>query len=49
MELVKTETTIPYDTPKLSLWGIRGSPATLYYQSISERDSGWAWIHPRDR
>jgi hypothetical protein len=46
MELVKTETTIPYDTPMMSLWGIRGSPATLYYQSLSERDSGWAWIHP---
>jgi hypothetical protein len=46
MELVKTETTIPYDTPKMALWGIRGSPATLYYQSLAERDSGWAWIHP---
>lgn len=46
MELVKTETTIPYDTPKMALWGIRGSPATLYYQSLQERDSGWAWIHP---
>jgi hypothetical protein len=46
MELVKTETTIPYDTPKMSLWGIRGSPPILYYQSLYERDSGWAWIHP---
>lgn len=46
MELVKTLTTIPYDTPRLSLWGIRGSPPTLYYHSLEERDSGWAWIHP---
>lgn len=46
MELVKTLTTIPYDTPRLSLWGIRGTPPTLYYHSLEERDSGWAWIHP---
>lgn len=46
MEVVKTETTIPFDTPKLSLWGIRGTPPVLYYQSLAERDSGWAWIHP---
>jgi hypothetical protein len=46
LELVKTLTTIPYDTPKLALWGIRGSPPTLYYHSLEERDSGWAWIHP---
>jgi len=46
MEVVKTETTIPFDTPKLSLWGIRGTPPVLYYQSLNERDSGWAWIHP---
>jgi hypothetical protein len=49
MELVKTETTIPFDTPKMALWGIRGTPATLYYQSLQERDSGWAWIHPEGR
>jgi hypothetical protein len=46
MELVKTLTTIPYDTPKLALWGIRGTPPTLYYHSLDERDSGFAWIHP---
>ena len=46
MELVKTETTIPFDTPKMALWGIRGSPPILYHQSLYERDSGWAWIHP---
>jgi hypothetical protein len=46
MELVKTLTTIPYDTPKISLWGIRGTPATLYYHSLDERDSGHAWVHP---
>lgn len=46
MELVKTETTIPFDTPKMSLWGIRGTPPVLYYQSLDERDSGFAWIHP---
>lgn len=49
LELVKTETTIPFDTPKLSLWGIRGTPPILYYQSLDERDSGWAWIHPEGR
>ena len=26
LELVKTLTTIPYDTPRISLWGIRGTP-----------------------
>src|SRR5690606_3790012 len=31
---------------RLSLWGIRGAPPTLYYHSLEERDSGWAWIHP---
>jgi hypothetical protein len=46
LELVKTLTTIPFDTPKISLWGIRGNPPTLYYHSLEERDSGWAWIHP---
>lgn len=46
LELVKTLTTIPYDTPPISIWGIRGSPPTLYYHSLEERDSGWAWIHP---
>ena len=46
MELVKSLTTIPFDTPPISLWGIRGTPPTLYYQSLAERDSGWAWIHP---
>lgn len=46
LELVKTLTTIPYDTPRISLWGIRGTPPTLYYHSLEERDSGWAWIHP---
>ena len=46
MEVVKTLTTIPYDTPKLSLWGIRGTPPTLYYHSLDERDSGHAWVHP---
>lgn len=46
LELVKTLTTIPYDTPRLSLWGIRGTPPTLYYHSLEERDSGYAWIHP---
>ncbi len=46
MEVVKTLTTIPYDTPKLSLWGIRGTPPVLYYHSLDERDSGHAWIHP---
>ncbi len=46
MELVKTLTTIPYDTPKISVWGIRGTPPTLYYHSLDERDSGYAWIHP---
>jgi hypothetical protein len=46
MELVKTLTTIPYDTPRLAMWGIRGTPPTLYYHSLEERDSGWAWIHP---
>ncbi|HLP41358.1 MAG TPA: hypothetical protein VK465_07610, partial [Fibrobacteria bacterium] len=46
MELVKTETTIPFDTPKLSAWGIRGNPPVLYYHSLDERDSGHAWIHP---
>ncbi|MDB5102361.1 MAG: hypothetical protein JWP91_50 [Fibrobacteres bacterium] len=46
MELVKTLTTIPYDTPKISLWGIQGTPPVLYYRSVQERDSGWAWIHP---
>jgi hypothetical protein len=46
MELVKTLTTIPFDTPMLSLWGIHGTPPVLYYRSLAERDSGWAWIHP---
>lgn len=46
MEVVKTQTTIPFDTPKMSLWGIRGTPPILYYQSLAEHDSGWAWIHP---
>src|SRR4051812_38474778 len=46
MELVKTLTTVPFDTPKLALWGIRGTPPTLYYHSLQERDSGYAWIHP---
>jgi len=46
MELVKTLTTIPFDTPKISLWGIRGTPPTLYYHSLDERDSGHAWVHP---
>jgi hypothetical protein len=46
MEVVKTETTVPFDTPKMSLWGIRGTPPVLYYQSLAEHDSGWAWIHP---
>lgn len=46
MEVVKTLTTIPYDTPKISLWGIRGTPPVLYYHSLDERDSGHAWIHP---
>lgn len=46
LELVKTLTTIPFDTPRISLWGIRGTPPTLYYHSLDERDSGWAWIHP---
>ena len=46
MELVKTQTTIPFDTPRLSLWGIRGNPAVLYHHSLDERDSGHAWVHP---
>lgn len=46
IELVKTMTTIPFDTPKISLWGIRGTPPTLYYHSLDERDSGHAWVHP---
>ncbi len=46
MELVKTLSTIPFDTPRTSLWGIRGTPPTLYYHSLDERDSGVAWIHP---
>jgi hypothetical protein len=46
MELVKTEATIPFDTPRISLWGIRGTPPILYYHSLDERDSGRAWIFP---
>lgn len=46
MELVKTQTTIPFDTPRISLWGIRGNPPILYYHSLDERDSGYAWVHP---
>jgi hypothetical protein len=46
MELVKTQTTIPYDTPRITLWGIRGNPPVLYYHSMDERDSGRAWVHP---
>lgn len=46
MELVKTQTTIPFDTPRISLWGIRGTPAILYHHSLDERDSGHAWVHP---
>jgi hypothetical protein len=46
MELVKTQTTIPFDTPPISLWGIRGNPPVLYHHSLAERDSGHAWIHP---
>ncbi|GEM_PF-3830225 len=46
MELIKTQATIPYDTPRFSAWGIRGVPATLYYQSLNEKLSGHAWIHP---
>lgn len=46
MELVKTQSTIPFDTPKLSLWGIRGTPPVLYYHSLEEREAGHAWIHP---
>lgn len=46
MELVKTESTIPFDTPRISLWGIRGTPPVLYHHSLSERDSGRAWIFP---
>jgi outer membrane protein assembly factor BamB len=46
LELIKTAATIPYDTPRRSLWGIRGEPAGLYYHSLDERDSGRAWIHP---
>ena len=46
MELVKTETTIPFDTPRISVWGIRGTPPVLYYHSIEERDAGRAWVYP---
>ena len=49
MELVKTEATIPFDTPRISLWGIRGTPPVLYYHSLDERDSGRAWIFPEGR
>jgi hypothetical protein len=46
MELVKTEATIPFDTPRISVWGIRGTPPVLYYHSLDERDSGRAWVFP---
>lgn len=49
MELIKTESTIPFDTPRISLWGIRGNPPVLYYHSMDERDSGRAWIFPEGR
>lgn len=49
LQIIRTVTDIPYDTPKLSLWGVDGTPPTIRYYSLDEKARGVSWVHLEGR